>query len=64
MVLADLRINGKNRKVIMQAPKNGFFYVLDRVTGEFISGKPYTEVNWASGLDAQGPPDRESRCAL
>jgi len=56
MILADLRINGRNRKVIMQAPKNGFFYVLDRLTGEFISGKPYTEVNWASGLDAKGRP--------
>jgi quinohemoprotein ethanol dehydrogenase len=56
MILADLRINGKNRKVIMQAPKNGFFYVLDRVTGEFISGQPYTEVNWAKGLDAKGRP--------
>jgi quinohemoprotein ethanol dehydrogenase len=56
LTLADLRINGRNRKVIMQAPKNGFFYVLDRITGEFISGKPYTEVNWASGLDAKGRP--------
>jgi len=56
MTLADLRINGRTRKVIMQAPKNGFFYVLDRITGEFISGKPYTEVNWASGLDAKGRP--------
>jgi quinohemoprotein ethanol dehydrogenase len=56
MILADLRINGRNRKVIMQAPKNGFFYVIDRLTGEFLSGKPYTEVNWASGLDAKGRP--------
>ncbi len=56
LILADLRINGRARKVIMQAPKNGFFYVLDRLTGEFISGKPYTEVNWASGLDAKGRP--------
>ena len=37
MILADLEINKKNRKVIMQAPKNGFFYVLDRETGELIS---------------------------
>ncbi len=35
----------------MQAPKNGFFYVLDRVTGEFISGKNYVNVTWTSGLD-------------
>ena len=51
MVLADLVIDGRPRKVIMQAPKNGFFYVLDRATGEFISGQALVNVNWASGLD-------------
>ena len=51
MMLADLTINGKPRKVIMQASKNGFFYVLDRVTGEFISAQPYAKVNWAKGVD-------------
>jgi quinohemoprotein ethanol dehydrogenase len=51
LALADLRINGRTRKVIMQAPKNGFFYVLDRLTGEFLSGQPYTK-----GLDAKGRP--------
>ena len=51
MILADLKINGKMRKVLMQAPKNGFFYVLDRKTGQFISGKPYVNVTWTSGLD-------------
>ena len=51
MMLADLTINGKQRKVIMQASKNGFFYVLDRVTGEFISAQPYAKVNWAKGVD-------------
>jgi len=56
MILADLNIGGRARKVIMQAPKNGFFYVLDRLTGEFISGKPYTEVTWAKELDAKGRP--------
>jgi len=56
MILADLNIGGRVRKVLMQAPKNGFFYVLDRLTGEFISGEPYTEVNWAKGLDAKGRP--------
>jgi quinohemoprotein ethanol dehydrogenase len=56
MILTDLNINGRTRKVIMQAPKNGFFYVLDRLTGEFISGAPYTEVTWAKGLDAKGRP--------
>ena len=51
LTLADLMIGGKTRQVIMQAPKNGFFYVLDRATGEFISAQPYTQVNWAKGLD-------------
>jgi quinohemoprotein ethanol dehydrogenase len=51
MTLADIKIDGKVRKVLMQAPKNGFFYVLDRKTGEFISGRPYVKVTWATGLD-------------
>ncbi len=51
MILADLNINGKTRKVIMQANKNGFFYVLDRVTGEFISAQPFSRVTWAKGID-------------
>jgi glucose dehydrogenase len=51
MTLADLRINGRQRKVLLQAPKNGFFYVLDRLTGQFISGAPFTKVTWATGLD-------------
>jgi glucose dehydrogenase len=51
MILADLRINGRDRKVIMQAPKHGFFYVIDRVTGEFISGEPFARVTWATSLD-------------
>jgi alcohol dehydrogenase (cytochrome c)/quinohemoprotein ethanol dehydrogenase len=53
IILADLTINGAPRKVVMQAPKNGFFYVLDRVTGEFISGKNYVNVTWTTGLDPQ-----------
>ena len=59
MVLADLEIEGAMRKVIMQAPKNGFFYVLDRTNGKFISGKPYTKQNWAKGLDENGRPIEE-----
>jgi quinohemoprotein ethanol dehydrogenase len=52
LVQADLSIGGRTRKVIMQANKNGFFYVLDRATGEFISGKPFVSgVTWAKGLD-------------
>jgi quinohemoprotein ethanol dehydrogenase len=53
MMLADLKINGRTRKVLMQASKNGFFYVLDRVTGEFISAEPYAKVNWAKGVDSK-----------
>ena len=51
MMLADLAIGDKTRKVIMQAPKNGFFYVLDRETGEFISAKPFVRTSWADGID-------------
>lgn len=58
MILADLPIGGRMRKVIMQAPKNGYFYVLDRETGEFLSGTPYVTVNWSKGLDPRtGRPD-------
>ncbi|MEP7352794.1 MAG: PQQ-dependent dehydrogenase, methanol/ethanol family [Acidobacteriota bacterium] len=56
LLLADLNIRGRTRKVIMQANKNGFYYVLDRVTGEFISGRPFTKVTWAKGLDDKGRP--------
>ncbi len=51
MILATLEIDGKARKVIMQAPKNGFFYVLDRATGELLSAKPYVTINWAKEVD-------------
>jgi PQQ-dependent dehydrogenase (methanol/ethanol family) len=51
LMLADLKIKGRTRKVIMQAPKNGVFYVLDRVTGEFISAAPFVQVNWTKGFD-------------
>jgi quinohemoprotein ethanol dehydrogenase len=51
LVLADLRIAGRLRKVIMQANKNGFYYVIDRVTGQFISGTPFSQVTWARGID-------------
>jgi len=56
IVLADLTIDDDLRKVLLQAPKNGFFYVLDRETGEFLSGDKYTYVSWAHGLDASGRP--------
>ncbi|HEX3846136.1 MAG TPA: PQQ-dependent dehydrogenase, methanol/ethanol family [Steroidobacteraceae bacterium] len=51
LVLADLSVDGKPRKVIMQASKDGFLYVLDRVTGEFLEGKQFARVNWTKGLD-------------
>jgi quinohemoprotein ethanol dehydrogenase len=51
MVLADIKIGGSLRKVVMQAPKNGFFYVLDRVTGELLSAEKYTTVTWADRVD-------------
>ncbi len=51
LVLAHLTIDGARRKVIMQASKDGFLYVLDRLTGEFLSGKPFSHVNWTTGLD-------------
>lgn len=53
MILSDLTIDGQERKVLMQAPKNGFFYVLDRVTGELISANNFVEVNWATGIDIE-----------
>ena len=51
MILADLTIGGRLRKVLMQAPKNGFFYVLDRATGELISGEKLVNLNWTRGID-------------
>jgi PQQ-dependent dehydrogenase (methanol/ethanol family) len=51
IILADIPIDGQARKVLFHAPKNGFFYVLDRATGTLISAKPYTFVNWASAID-------------
>lgn len=51
MILADLDIGGRPRKVLMQASKDGFFYVIDRATGALISAKNFTFVNWTRGLD-------------
>ncbi|MBK8648452.1 MAG: PQQ-dependent dehydrogenase, methanol/ethanol family [Gemmatimonadetes bacterium] len=56
MILADLTIEGRPRKVLMQAPKNGIYYVLDRETGAFISGKPFVFANWLTGFDSAGRP--------
>ncbi|MDC0598344.1 PQQ-dependent dehydrogenase, methanol/ethanol family [Gammaproteobacteria bacterium] len=51
MMLADLEINGETRQIIMQAPKNGFFYILDRATGELLSAREFVPNFWASHID-------------
>ncbi|MEO1028057.1 MAG: PQQ-dependent dehydrogenase, methanol/ethanol family [Pseudomonadota bacterium] len=58
IILADLPLgeNGASRRVAMQAPKNGFFYVLDAATGEFISGDAFVPQSWTTGLDESGRP--------
>ena len=58
IILADLPVgeNGASRRVAMQAPKNGFFYVLDAATGEFISGNNFVPQTWTTGLDENGRP--------
>ncbi len=57
ITLATLPMDGKPRKVLMQAPKNGFFYVVDRTNGKLISARNYVDVNWATGYDlATGRP--------
>lgn len=57
-VLVDLPWKGRPRRVMLWANRNGFFYVLDRATGEFLLGIPFTKVNWASGLNDRGVPIR------
>jgi quinohemoprotein ethanol dehydrogenase len=56
MILADLKIGGAPRKVILHAPKNGFFFVIDRTNGKLVSAKNFVEVNWAKGFDKNGRP--------
>lgn len=56
LIQADLKIDGTMRKVLMQAPKNGFFFVVDRTDGEFISANNFVDVNWAKGYDDNGRP--------
>jgi alcohol dehydrogenase (cytochrome c) len=55
-VLADLPIKGEVRKAICWPNRNGFYYVLDRLTGEFLAGAPFVELNWAKGLTSTGRP--------
>jgi alcohol dehydrogenase (cytochrome c) len=53
IILADLTIDGRPAKVLLQAGRNGFYYVLDRKTGELIAANPYVKVTWASGVDKE-----------
>ena len=53
IVLADLEIDGRDVKAILHAPKNGFFYVIDRETGKLISAEPFAEVTWATEIDLE-----------
>ena len=55
-VLADLTWKGKPRQAMLWGNRNGFFYVLDRTTGEFLSGTPFVKQTWAVGLDERGRP--------
>jgi hypothetical protein len=57
-LLADIAWHGTPRKVMLWANRNGLMYVLDRITGEFLLGRPYVEVNWMDGFDANGRPLR------
>ncbi|MCZ6708986.1 MAG: PQQ-binding-like beta-propeller repeat protein [Gammaproteobacteria bacterium] len=73
MALVDLEVDGVPRKVIMQAPKNGFFYVIDRTDGELLRAHPFASVTWASHVDMetgrpveleQGNYDKEAKWVL
>ena len=57
-ILADSRFDGEERKLMLWPNRNAWFYVLDRETGEFLTGKPYARQSWASGLDKEGHPIR------
>jgi quinohemoprotein ethanol dehydrogenase len=56
IILADIEWQGKPRKVIFHAPKNGFFFVIDRSNGELLSAEPFAQVSWALGYDENGRP--------
>ena len=55
-VLVDLDVSGTTVKAMLWANRNGFFYILDRVSGRFLTGNPFTRINWAEGLDDSGTP--------
>jgi quinohemoprotein ethanol dehydrogenase len=63
IILADISIESQPRKVLLQAPKNGFFYVIDRSNGTLISAKPFTYINWATGVDMKTGRPLESALA-
>jgi quinohemoprotein ethanol dehydrogenase len=56
IILADINIRNEPRKVLLHAPKNGFFFVIDRTNGKLISAQNFVDVNWATGYDANGRP--------
>jgi alcohol dehydrogenase (cytochrome c) len=56
VILFDAQVNGRARKLVAQANRNGFYYVLDRTNGEFVSGAPFVKQTWADGLDPKGRP--------
>jgi len=55
-VLLDTELNGQSRKLLLQANRNGFFYVLDRANGHFLFAKPFAAQNWAKSIDSSGRP--------
>jgi alcohol dehydrogenase (cytochrome c) len=55
-VLADIQFQGRPRKTMLWANRNGMFYVLDRTNGKFLLGKPFTKINWSAGFDEKGRP--------
>ncbi len=57
VLLVDQEFQGRERKLLLQANRNGFYYVLDRTTGEFLLGEPFVKkLTWASGIDSKGVP--------
>ena len=63
-ILVDAKIDGKPRKLVVLANRNAFYYVLDRTTGEFLSGVPFAKQTWAKGLDAKGRPIKEDAALI
>ena len=57
-ILADLEVDGEPRRLMLWANRNGFYYALDRESGEFLTGRPFARMTWASGLDENGRPIR------